>query len=499
MRFLILTSLILLSCGKHKNQEPKELNKYTRSGFLSSTKSDGFIKKLGPYYLHKKKKNIDSIKAILIKSISLNIDREQTISSFPDTEISFSPNEKFLAIGSYFGELILYSIEDDKILWRKKFPLSVIKKLRFSDDSKQLFVGEQSSDANIYSLEAETAKILWTYRTANDIQSSAYNPNDPYSIYSLPGIFHLDFKNGTLQVAALHSWFEDGIPKKLSRIYSFDRSGKRLWQYPERENFPANIKYFDQNNEYIVFTIDEITNKTFANIKENSLVLLDAENGHYLDSKVIDILEPHFNSVYFWQSVSINKLNFINFAAFDGRGFIYKIDERKLYHQKTLNLGTPIEISGIPVSSGIPYTAFTNKHAYFSLAQSSIPYLYSEKYKVNEPPSFHPEAGSLIATDQKGETVWKFQSGLIYSAFHFNKKENLFIALIDNKPENRAKKTFGFTLFKVGDFTKELYTFKTKFPVFFRGAISSSGDLAAITEANLNANDELVYRVHLVH
>ena len=94
---------------------------------------------------------------------------------------------------------------------------------------------------------------------------------------------------------------------------------------------------------------------------------------------------------------------------------------------------------------------------------------------------------------------WKYQDGLIYSAFHFNKNEDLFIATIDNKPENRALNTFGYSLFKVSELTKKVYTYKTKFPAFFRASISKSGDLIALTEANLDASEDLVYQVHIVH
>ena len=315
MRLIIFLFAILLSCTKTDGTTEINIKQYTRSGFISSEKKDDFIKKLGPYYLYNKKADLDTFKSVLITKITLNIDQEQTIKGFPDTELSFSADEKFLAIGSYFGELILYSIPENKIIWKKEFPLSVLKKMSFSDDSKILFVGEQSPDGNIYAIDVASGETKWTYRTANDIETSVYNPNDPYSIYSLPGIFNLEFRNGSLQVAALHSWFKEGLPIKKSKIYSFDSMGKKLWAYPEKEVFPANIKYFAQNKNYLSFVIDEINEKKYKQIHENSVVLLNGKNGRFLDSKSINVLKPHFNSVYFWQSISMNKNNNINFAA----------------------------------------------------------------------------------------------------------------------------------------------------------------------------------------
>lgn len=424
-----------------------------------------------------------------------------------DTDISISPSNEFAVIGTYTGKLIVYDLLNDVIKWEKSINEGVVKKVIFSDDSKFVFAGEQSMDGNIMCFNTETSEEVWSYALSDDLERSVAPRSDNiYGIYSLPGVFHMEFTDGKLLVAGVHGWFENGKSQKRSKLYQFSTSGEKIWEFPKKNVLYGNIQYFSSTNELIVFNIDQVQdefNKS-SPIKEQSIALLSATSGELLDQKSIPALPPHFPKVSFWQSVSLDKNNqFANMGTTDGRGFIFPIGDNTFRKMISLELGKPVIINEIPITAGIPYTNSFNGHAIYSVVQTTVPYVFSVENQINEPPALHPAAGTLFFYDENGEIVWKYHNKLIYSSVHASKSGEWFIATLDNKKENRDENQFGFTLFNYTNKSySDVFHYQTEAPAFFRGAISDDGKLIGITETPFLENDKETvrgtYQVHIV-
>ena len=424
-----------------------------------------------------------------------------------DTDLSISPSNQYLAIGSYTGKFYLYDLNKNEMMWDISINEGVAKKVIFSDDSKYVFIGEHSVDGNILCFEVSSGSLVWSYTLADDIDRSAPpRSDDPYGIYTLPGVFHFEMIDNKLMVAGLHSWYENGKPKKKSKLYQFSITGEKLWEFPKTEALSTNIQYFSSTNQFTVFTVSKLLSETkeTSHIKNESILLLDTKTGKLLDQRVIPPLPPHYPNVAFWQSVSIDKQNqFANMGVYDGRGFIFKINGHRFTETISLELGKPVMVSNIPISAGIPYTNSANEHSIFSVVQTSIPYRFSSANNINEPPALHPAAGTLFFYDKNGKLIWRYKNDLVYSSVHASKTGEWLFATLDNKKENSKNAQFGLTLFEFSNgIYKDVYHYRTQGPAFFRGTISNDGKLLGITENPYVLDDKETikgtYQVHIV-
>ena len=427
--------------------------------------------------------------------------------NFPDVDISISSDNELIAVGTYYGFIQVYSLRENKLLWKKKIAEGMVKKCIFSADSKQVFVGEQSIDANIYAFNARNGDLIWSKNLSLDIdQSPPPKGDNPYFIYSLPGVFHMALNQNNLIISAVHSWRIDGKQFKKSKIYSFTPNGQTNWTFPKKEPLNANIKFFDISRKYLTFNVDSFDDRKKAGpVKENSINLIDINDGDFLDSKSIETLKPYFNSVFFWQNVSISTDDkFCSMASLDGRAFIFPIRNNKLSEAIIKNPGQPIQVNDIPLAAGIPYTETFQNHLLLSLTETSIPYTYSSANQIYQPPALHPMSGHIIALDSVGNVSWDYYDRSIYSALSVNKTEDLLIAVVDDKKENRELGFFGFTLFKKDEnsFLKRIYRYRTQSPVFFRGTISEDGQIKAVAQAPFKNDDSTIiqpdYKIDLV-
>ncbi|GFO96804.1 PQQ enzyme repeat domain protein, partial [groundwater metagenome] len=80
--------------------------------------------------------------------------------------VKFSPDGKIIALGSDTGFIRIFDLHGNEV-WEKKIAGN-ISDIAFSIDSRQLFVGERSSNAYVYSFDAKSGEELWKYRTAED-------------------------------------------------------------------------------------------------------------------------------------------------------------------------------------------------------------------------------------------------------------------------------------------------------------------------------------------
>ncbi|MCB0279574.1 MAG: PQQ-like beta-propeller repeat protein, partial [Calditrichaeota bacterium] len=509
MKFLlVILSIFLISCSdKQKNELSAEfiiagIAILTNSNHVSVMQAEQEIsletERFGPYLVAKLKwqPNLiyqirDGSRIIEVQSplspsplkvteIILDDLKQNPEGNFPDADVALSTDNSLVAVGTFYGFIQVFSLTENKLLWKKKIAEGMVKKCLFSADSKQLYVGEQSIESNIYAFNAVNGELIWQKNLSDDIGSAPPAKGDnPYFMYSYPGIFHMQLDRQDLIVTAVHSWRLDGKSMKKSKLYSFKPNGQINWQFPQKDALNANIKYFDISDSYLVFNIDGFDSREINGaVKENSMNLIDLRTGALLDSKSVPVFSPHFNSIFFWQNVSITKdESYAAMAALDGRIFMFPIKNRTFENPVVRSPDEAIKVNDIPLSAGIPYTETVSNRLLISLTETSIPYTYSSVNKVYEPPALHPMSGHLQAFNKSGELIWDYYDRSIYSAVSASTDSKWLMAVVDDKKINRQIGYFGFTLFEAdsSDFLRKVYRYQTASPVFFRGAISGNG------------------------
>lgn len=434
----------------------------------------------------------------VVKKIDLDFYRDGlSEGNFPDTRFALSSDHKLLAVGTYFGQLLLYSLESDQILFNSTIAEGMIKSLKFVPNSSDIIIGELSPDGFVYRFNFKENRRVWNYRLADDIEYSALPPGEnKFGIYTLPGAFHMEIVSNHVYVAGLHSWKKDNIYQRKSKLYKFDLNGQKIWAFPESETVLGSINYFDINNDNLLFAISNINNDSI--VPKNSINLINTNTGKIQNSKVIPPYKPFFDNVLFWESVSISNNNaFATIGTYDGRGLIYKISDNRLQDPIIKELGTPHEFNKIPVMSGISFSTSSNTYGVFTMNESGIPYSFSQQNNIYKPPSMHPASGSLVFLDPQGDVKQTINTGYIYSSMYFNDQGQVLMALIDEKKENQTAGVFGYSLFRLNGTKYDLvYTYNSQEPAFFRGLISKDGSIKVIAVSNLKNKNQ--YQLQIV-
>lgn len=321
--------------------------------------------------------------------------------------VKFSPDGKFIAIGSDTGFIRIFDLRGNEV-WEKKIAGN-ISSLAFSMDSRQLFVGEKSPDSYIYSFDAKSGEELWKYRTAEDIGT-----DDKYK----PVIYRIKVTDSSLYVAASRYWKKEKY-SLASRIYRFDLNGNLLWKLPASKNYDLSINWLDANSKNIVFATGDWTNSLDA---DATIYSIDP-NANIQWSYTIKPLKPYFTSAAIWQGLAISDDSIAALTG-DGRAYLFSnanASKTGSYEWKA-DIGTPIEVSKIPIYAYGDSAIIAGENVLF-LTGYTFPVYYPKKA-----PMEHPNATSLIAYDKQGNFSWNYKVEGYSKAISIS-EDNKYIAL----------------------------------------------------------------------
>ncbi|WP_456430935.1 hypothetical protein [Thermosulfuriphilus sp.] len=187
----------------------------------------------------------------------------------------------------------------------------------------------------------------------------------------------------------------------------------------------------------------------------------------------------------------------------DGRGFIF--DLKRVRPWKTLTLGTPILVGGLPVSAMSSYSVISSERIIYLLTDtSSIP--YGLDISGNRPAGPHPNANTLWALSPKGKILWRFSGPFRLQGLALDPQGRILATVAGASRRGKmASRQYGAFVFDThrpgGGLQKLLGFFPTQGPVFFHLAVGPKGQLVAICETPyLDQQGRLIgsYQVHVL-
>ena len=446
----------------------------------------------------------------------------------PDTFVKFSGDGEYLAIGSFHGYLRVVDMTTGKVIFSKKIAEGMVKRIGWGEIAgrRVLYVGEQSPDGYIYCLDAMTGREIWKYRLADDIETSRpERENDRYAIYKFPGVYQLKvLPAGDVVVAGTHGWDTEGKRRYRSLVYRFDGgTGRIKWRWPSDRTLPYGLTWFDMSaagEKLLLLTSTWRPPGQKDSLYENgALYCLSGDSGTLLWEYKVPPLKPYYRSATAWQGVALSADG--RYAAVglnDGRGMFFdteravKTGGRRFPRNSPVwvkEIGTPVLIGDIPVSSPVSYVAAGREEVYFVLPGTSIP-SGAVKGKVQKPAP-HPAAGQLYAFGFDGRLRWKWKSyGSMQGIYLSGNKRWLFtvnaLAGMAGSRRGGPASPFGVTLFdtsgRPAETGKPVYLYPTEGPVFFMADISEDGRYIALVEvpfADEKGIQKGSYRVHIIH
>jgi outer membrane protein assembly factor BamB len=431
----------------------------------------------------------------------------------PDTFVRFSPDGRLLAVGTFLGRIKLLDVYANRTLWDKRIAEGIVKQIDFSPDGKQLYYGEQSVDGFLYAADAGSGETLWRFRLADDLETSPPPPKDSlYGVYQLPACFRLKtLADGDLLVLGLHCWGDHTRTEsmtRLCRVYRFSPEGTVRWAFPADGPMPLGLIHMDGDRagrRVAVLAASTAGNTPHdCPYRPGSIYVLDGRTGKLVGGHTFEPLEPHFEQVQFWQSVSVGPQGKLaSLGLHDGRTFLVDLDTAK--PEKTFAFGAPIPISGVPVSARSTYTLLApDSVAYFQTANSTVPYVGRRQHVV-APPGPHPWANHIHAVGLDGQVRWRYQSGHEYQNF-WTSADGRWMLTCVNKDDKRTGRDSGAMLFDTrrpgGGTAKLVYPYQVEGLTFFHADLARDGSALAVVEVPYQDPETgmLVgfYQVHVV-
>ncbi|MBU4373270.1 MAG: PQQ-binding-like beta-propeller repeat protein, partial [Euryarchaeota archaeon] len=323
-------------------------------------------------------------------------------------EVDFSPDGKYLVVGTHTGYIKAIETTTNKIVFEKKLSEGRIQPFDFSQDSKYLLLGEQSFDGYIYAFELSTGNEIWKFRTGDEIGSDIKNQ---------PVVKRVRVVGDTAYVIAGRSVSGADLYYYWTRIYAFDvESGRVLWKYPENEVMDSSVSWIDVSSDgkYIAFEIFVFTKagkRGERKYKDGEVVVLNSE-GKKLWSYEKPIL-PYQDNSWGYRGISFSKDGkYLTSTDAYGAGYLFDNEEiirtGKAFPLWSKNLSTAIEISGIPIYGCLNYAYILGNDVLFSVGSTFIP-AKAKSAKYNTAPVEHPNGNTLLVYNLKGDLLWKWK------------------------------------------------------------------------------------------
>lgn len=435
---------------------------------------------------------IPNILPLVIDKIPLgDADTFARLGGQPDTVVTFSPDNRYLAIGTVTGKLLLAQAETGKIIRQSKLAEGMIKSISFSPSGDKLYYGEQSVDGNITCTDTKTGKTIWKLPLSNDLgKGTPPSPDNPYGIYYLPGCYQLKtLTDGDLLVLGIHThgdYTKTGKIIRISKLYRLAPDGTIRWEFPKGAPAPQSMLYAESDPKGTLFTA-LLGHKSGTAEKplypSGTLITLDGSSGTPLGTHTFPPLSPHFQKTGFWRAVSVSPdAKTISVGLQDGRCFLFNTNP--LTVRRMYNFGTPILISDIPVSARASYSHITvDGSICFQTGVSSVPVANSMDY-ISTPPGPHPNANTITILAPEGTIKWRYRSGHTCFGFYSSRDGKKVMCPVQKQEKNNSDS--GFILFdtsrKGGGSNKRIYEYRIQGVPFFQADISPDGSRCALVE-----------------
>lgn len=418
-----------------------------------------------------------------------------------------------LAIATDSGHLAVLQPLTGETLWKTRISEGYVRRMAFSRDNTQLYIGEQAADGFIYcyDLTIDKPTFRWKYRTADDIETSTpSNPDSVYAWVSYPGQSCMrTLANGDLLVASVHSWTEDNTPLKKSQLYRFDnQTGNVIWKWPREGAVPKIIRWFDvsADGETLALLTDSGHNLQGSatdgdDAGNGKLTVLNAEDGMEKWHMDIEPLREYFAQVTFWRGVSMSPDGkFINVTTDDGRAFIFDVNTPEPVWQE--NLATPLEVSGIPIIATAGTIGATDAAALFVTGDTYIP--YHLRKGAQKPSAGHPNGMTLFAYSWRGEKIWQWKLENMPQGLRIDAKDRYAVLSVSKRAQDPNESLHGVSVFDLtaegSGLAKYLYTYRTEGQLPYDTlAISEDGALIVLVEVPIAMSDETLRGKNRIH
>lgn len=420
-----------------------------------------------------------------------------------NTDIAFSPDEKYLAIGTHLGDIWVVDSYTGALQAKGHFAEGMVKFVRWSNDGATLYAAEQSPDANLYALNPKDLSTQWTVSLADIVESSPLQAGeDVYGVYSLPAAYGLDvLENGDLIVTAAHGWGPFGGGRRnLSQVLRLNPQGKITHRWPEA---PAStiMKHpsINEETEQIALILSRSADEEEpVNTPPRGVQFLSLTDLSPLNHLAPQPLDPYFSTADIWDAFTLKESLLMGLV--DGRVLNYTPDGKSVWE---ITPTTPMMAGDVPIHASIGWGDWLNDGVIFTTSVTYIP--FGAAVSEQRPPISHPQANRLVVVDQLGEEVWSWSGAPLIQGLSIRADGNEVMVGGGNRQGDYRRDAYGGYIFDstprdVSGERRLLTHCATEGPVFFRHALASDGRVALVELPAKTASETLfgTYRLSVM-
>jgi len=403
--------------------------------------------------------------------------------SAPDTVLAWSNKGEVLAIGTFLGELILVDGWTGTVLHRKQLAETMVKQVVWSPDDQTVYVGEQSPDGSVLSLDAESLDEQWRLNLSDWVDHSPLPPGDLYGSYTLPAAYGLDLlSDGSLLVTATHAWNDrHGTRKNKSILLKVGPDGKVKSQWPQA---PIDAVFFRprlKGSMALLPTSKSSEGPAPPEAPVGGVLLFDTDAFKPIQAFSVPPLSPWFTQSFIWEALDLQKESLF-LGLSDGRAQLWSL-EGDLIQQ--LPSSTPIMAGKVPVVASIGSGFFLGNNPIYQISTTHIP--FGTAATALSPPAPHPQENSIIYASPSGDLLWAWSGPHQLQGISRSAVKNRVIVGAGARTSDTRRDLFGALsfIFPTNDddtASPRLERFcRTQSPVFFRAASTADGRIA-VTE-----------------
>ncbi len=403
--------------------------------------------------------------------------------STPGTAVAWSPDGASLAIGSYLGEVLVVDGWTGAVRARRTLAETMIKRVAWSPDGAVVYASEQSPDAFVHALEARDLTSRWSFRLADDLDTSPAPPEtDVYGVFTLPAGYGLEvMETGDLIVVGTHAWpVGDGESRNKSRVLRLTPNGEVRARFPKDAPADATFRFprLDEVEDRMIFAVGRsATGPAPPDLPIDGVQVLDLETMEPVFHHVGEPMRPHFKRAYSWEAIDVQGDRLL--AGFgDGRAQIVNLDGSG---GTTHALGTAIVSGDVPIAASVGWGRFLKSGGLaVNTGTTNIP--WGSDVAASRPPAAHPGENTLWVYGADGELDWTFRGEPAIQGITTSPDGEHLVIGGGPRTTDHRRDLFGAFVFRLGgDGTGQerlVASCPTESPVFFRHALRDDGRVA---------------------
>ena len=309
-----------------------------------------------------------------------------------------SPDNDGWTVGTDNGQVIGLD-RRGKMRWQRSLGIGKMVAMTYSNDGRNVLVGEQSPSGNVYSLDSATGDVVWTYSTADTVGANM-------NLRSYPSVMRIQTDNaGNYYIAAFrYARINNVLSEYVGRICSLTPDGKVRWLFPDKAAMDAWVSWFavDGLGESLVFATANFESSAIIEYQSN-LYWLKAQNGELVDETVIAPIAYYGRTVMRGSPNYSRNGKLLTAMASDGRGFAYSRSGELLWERQ---VSRP-QLIGDSWLNAVGRDALPTK---YGVAFTTVNTYNRDNWQLATPLE-HPSSNSFFMFDNDGGFQYQWRAG----------------------------------------------------------------------------------------